>query len=191
MRKCIFAAGITGLLMGSAGVAVGQQAPAEPTPYVVGNPLGLPITPGVEDPTAFNAISSNVKVFGAIYSTESCTYDAERDLIVAPARGVGQAFRANDAFVALINHDGSVNTARWIGVQNPGAQRDNLTPPQSIWPPCVRATPWTPNAASTTPSPERHRRRRPRTRPPAISTICYSSCNKCSVSAWFRAGRGR
>jgi len=129
MRNCIFVASFAGLMMGGVGVAAAQQAPAEPTPYVVGNPLGLPITPGVEDPTAFNAISSNVKVFGAIYSTESCTYDAERDLIVAPARGVGQAFRANDAFVALINHDGSVNTARWIGVQNPGAQRDNLTPP--------------------------------------------------------------
>jgi sugar lactone lactonase YvrE len=31
--------------------------------------------------------------------------------------------------VSFINHDGSVHTARWIGVQNPGDQRNNLTPP--------------------------------------------------------------
>src|SRR5687768_6983374 len=104
-----------------------QQPPPPPRPYYVGNPLGLPATPPAPDaqnPQPFAAISSNVKVYGAIYSTESCSYDPVRDLIVAPARGVGQAIRANDAFVALINHDGSVHTARWIGVQNAGAQRD-------------------------------------------------------------------
>ncbi len=129
MRKFILAAGLAGLVVGGAGAAIAQQAPAAPGPYKVGNPLGLPAIPAADDPAAFNAISDNVKVFGAVYSTESCSYDPERDLIVAPARGVGQAFRANDAFVALINHDGSVNTARWIGVQNPGPQRDNMDPP--------------------------------------------------------------
>ena len=47
---------------------------------------------------------------------------------VAPARGVNQAIQENNAFVALINHDGSVHTARWIGVQNP-PQRAVLQPP--------------------------------------------------------------
>lgn len=106
--------------------------PPPPRPYYTGNALGLPISPPAPDaqnPAPFAAISDNVKVYGAIYSTESCTYDPDRDLIVAPARGVGQAIRANDAFVALINHDGSVHTARWIGVQNPGNQRDNMDPP--------------------------------------------------------------
>ncbi len=36
--------------------------------------------------------------------------------------------QANDAWVSLINHDGSVHTARWIGVQNPG-ERQALNPP--------------------------------------------------------------
>jgi len=31
--------------------------------------------------------------------------------------------------VSFINHDGSVHTARWIGVQTPGDQRNNLAPP--------------------------------------------------------------
>src|SRR5688572_9947416 len=51
-----------------------------------------------------------------------------RGLIVVPNRGVPQNVQANNAWVSLINHDGSVHTARWIGVQNP-AERANLTPP--------------------------------------------------------------
>jgi outer membrane protein assembly factor BamB len=92
----------------------------------VGNPLGIPatVTPGRE----FEAISSNVKVFGAIYSAESCSYDAERGVIVVPNRGVPQNVRANDAWISFINHDGSVHTARWIGVQSP-AERSRLAPP--------------------------------------------------------------
>jgi hypothetical protein len=31
--------------------------------------------------------------------------------------------------VSLLNHDGSVHTARWIGVQNPGDPRQNTNPP--------------------------------------------------------------
>lgn len=122
------AAGLACIAVSSGG-ALAQQAPAGPVPYAAGNPLGLPAIPAADNPGAFNAMSEKVKVYGAVYSTESCSYDAERGLIVAPARGVGQAVRANDAFVALLNSDGSVHTARWIGVQNPGAQRDNMDPP--------------------------------------------------------------
>jgi hypothetical protein len=107
--------------------AAPPAAPPPPAPFSVGNALGLPPIPAADG--VFNPISDNVKVYGAIYSTESCSYDPDRDLIVAPARGVGQAVRANDAFIAFINHDGSVHTARWIGVQNPGNQRNNMDPP--------------------------------------------------------------
>jgi hypothetical protein len=102
------------------------QQPDAPRPYSVGNPLGVPAaaTPGRE----FEAISPNVKVYGAVVSAESCSYDAERGVIVVPNRGVAQGVQANDGFVSLINHDGSVHTARWIGVQGP-AQRPTLTPP--------------------------------------------------------------
>ena len=102
-----------------------QPAPA-PQPYTVGNPLGLPITPAADG--AFEPISPNVKVYGAIYSAESCSYDAQRGVIVVPNRGVPQNVQANNAWVSFINHDGSVHTARWIGVQAP-AERGTLTPP--------------------------------------------------------------
>jgi hypothetical protein len=69
-----------------------------------------------------------VKVYGAIYSAESCSYDATRGVIVVPNRGVPQNVQTNNAWVSFINHDGSVHTARWIGVQNP-PERASLTPP--------------------------------------------------------------
>ncbi len=102
-------------------------APATPQPYIVGNRLGLPINPAPDG--AFNPISPNVKVFGAIYSAESCSYDPQRGVIVVPNRGVGQNVQTNNAWISFINHDGSVHTARWVGVQNPGPQRTNSTPP--------------------------------------------------------------
>ncbi|MCC7009193.1 MAG: SMP-30/gluconolactonase/LRE family protein [Acidobacteria bacterium] len=95
-------------------------------PFIVGNPTGLPVTPAPDG--AFNAASSNVKVYGAIYSAESCSYDAARGVIVVPNRGVGQNVQVNNAWVSFINHDGSVHTPRWIGVQNPG-ERAALSPP--------------------------------------------------------------
>ena len=103
------------------------QQPAQPQPFSVGNQLGLPMMPAPGG-TAFEPMSTNVKVYGAIYSAESCSYDAERGLIVVPNRGVPQTVQTNNAWVSFINHDGSVHTARWIGVQNP-AERAALTPP--------------------------------------------------------------
>jgi hypothetical protein len=107
------------------GAALAQQPPA-PQPFVVGNPVGLPITPAADG--KFDPVSSNVKVFGSIYSAESCSYDEGRGVIVVPSRGVPQNVQGNNAWVSLINHDGSVHTARWIGVQNP-PERTALTTP--------------------------------------------------------------
>ena len=98
----------------------------QPQPFFVGNRLGLPINPAADG--TFEPMSSNVKVFGAIYSAESCSYDSERGVIVVPNRGVPQNVQANNGWVSFINHDGSVHTARWIGVQNASA-RSLLTPP--------------------------------------------------------------
>ena len=103
------------------------QQTTPPQPFSVGNRLGLPITPAADE--AFNPMSSNVKVYGAIYSAESCSYDPVRNLIVVPNRSVGQNVQTNNGWVSLINHDGSVHTARWIGVQPPGDQRPNMRPP--------------------------------------------------------------
>ena len=121
---------LTSALMALAALPVAAQAPqpsAGPQPYVVGNPVGLPITPAPG--TTFAPVSPGVKMFGALYSAESCSYDPVRNLIVVPNRGVPQNVQTNNAWVSFINHDGSVHTARWIGVQNPGDQRTNSQPP--------------------------------------------------------------
>jgi hypothetical protein len=109
----------------TAGVLIAQ--PQGPQPFFVGNRLGLPITPAADG--AFEAMSSNVKVYGAIYSAESCSYDPVRGVIVVPNRGVPQNVQTNNGWVSFLNHDGSVHTARWVGVQNPGDPRTTLTPP--------------------------------------------------------------
>ena len=124
---------ITQQVLGSAlaaGVTVGvvmAQAPApQPQPYSVGNRVGLPMAAAADG--TFNPVSANVKMFGAIYSAESCSYDAARGVIVVPNRGVPQNVETNNAWISFVNHDGSVHTARWIGIQGP-AQRAALTPP--------------------------------------------------------------
>jgi hypothetical protein len=123
-------AAATALAIGlSATASTAQQpaAPAGPQPYTVGNRLGMPINPAPDG--AFTPMSSNVKVYGAIYSAESCSYDPSRNVIVVPNRGVAQNVQTNNAWISFINHDGSVHTARWVGIQNPGDQRNNMTPP--------------------------------------------------------------
>jgi hypothetical protein len=125
MKRIIFA-GAGALAVGVVAGAVLARQTQVPQPFFVGNRLGLPVTPAPDG--AFEAISSNVKVYGSIYSAESCSYDAARGLIVVPNRGVPQNVQTNNAWVSLLNHDGSVHTARWIGVQGP-AERGSLTPP--------------------------------------------------------------
>ncbi|MDB4882759.1 MAG: SMP-30/Gluconolaconase/LRE-like region-containing protein [Gemmatimonadetes bacterium] len=125
MRALAVVAGATALALSLASGPLPAQQPQSPQPYSVGNRLGLPVTPTADG--TFAPISPNVKVFGAIYSAESCSYDAERGVIVVPNRGVPQTVQTNNAWVSFINHDGSVHTARWIGVQSP-AERGTLTP---------------------------------------------------------------
>ena len=125
MHRKLVLTGAAALVVGlGAGALIARQASQR---YVVGNALGLPIEPAADG--RFAATSPNVKVYGAIYSAESCSYDPVRNLIVVPNRGVPQNVQVNNAWVSLLNHDGSVHTARWIGVQNAGAPRAALTPP--------------------------------------------------------------
>lgn len=117
-----------GALAFVAGLAtVTAQQPAARTPFTVGNPLGLPIAPAADG--SFTPMSSNVKVYGAIYSAESCSYDTTRNVLVVPNRGVPQNVQTNNGWISFINHDGSVHTARWVGLQNAGAERMSMTTP--------------------------------------------------------------
>jgi sugar lactone lactonase YvrE len=129
-RSALLMTGAAALLIGmAAGVLMAQapaQAPTGPQPYSVGNPLGMPINPAPDG--KFDPMSKNVKVYGAIYSAESCSYDPIRRVIVVPNRGVGQNLQTNNAWISFINHDGSVHTARWVGIQNPGDQRSTMKP---------------------------------------------------------------
>jgi hypothetical protein len=126
MKRVSVRASAAALAVGVVACALLAQQAQQPRPFFVGNRLGLPVTPAPDG--AFEAISPNVKVYGAVYSAESCSYDAGRGVIVVPNRGVPQNVQTNNAWVSFINHDGSVHTARWIGVQSP-AERGSLTPP--------------------------------------------------------------
>jgi sugar lactone lactonase YvrE len=66
------------------------------------------------------AMSSNVKVFGSFHFTESCTFDPDKNLVLAMNAGNRGDDDAPDGFVSLINPDGSVHTAKWIGATRDG-----------------------------------------------------------------------
>jgi hypothetical protein len=100
------------------GIALAQdQAAAKPKEFEAGKPLGSVNEAGKSTP-----LTSNVKVYGSFRFAESCTYDATRNLIVVMNAGVAQTQEPNDGYVSLLNPDGSVHTAKWIGVT-----RDGLT----------------------------------------------------------------
>jgi hypothetical protein len=99
MHRHLVAAGAAILVVGAAaGALMAQQPapasqpaaapPAQSQPYVVGNRVGLPINPAADG--TFTPVSPGVRRFGAIYSAESRSYDAERGVIVVPNRGVPQ-----------------------------------------------------------------------------------------------------
>jgi hypothetical protein len=125
MKRVAYIAGAVVFMRAVLPAVLYAQQPQGTPPFTAGNPVGMPVTPAAAG--RFEPVSSNVKVYGAIYSAESCSYDESRDVIVVPNRVVPQNVQANDAFVSFINHDGSVHTARWIGVQSP-ADRARLTP---------------------------------------------------------------
>lgn len=81
--------------------------------FQAGGPLGTVNESGETTP-----LSDNVRVFGSFRFTESCTFDPQRNLILAMNAGVGD----NDGYVSLINPNGTVHTAKWIG-----ATREGLT----------------------------------------------------------------
>src|SRR5262245_38844780 len=101
MKNLMLAAACALAVGFAAGSLVAQQPASGPQPFFVGNRLGLPITPAPN--ATFAPMSSNVKVYGAIYSAESCSYDSARGVIVVPNRSVGQAVQTNNGFVSFIN----------------------------------------------------------------------------------------
>lgn len=100
--------------------AVQAQAPAGDGVFKAGQPLGTINEAGVATP-----LSSNVKVYGSFRFSESCTFDPSRNLILAMNAGVSNDLMKNDGYVSLINPDGSVHTAKWIGATRDGLVLDH------------------------------------------------------------------
>lgn len=99
---------ITGLasLILSLGAFAQDAEEAKPA----GGPLG-----SVNESGALVPLSDNVRVFGSFHFTESCTFDPARNLILSMNVGGFAEEGEGDGFVSLINPDGSVHTAKWIG----------------------------------------------------------------------------
>lgn len=85
--------------------------------FRAGEPIG-----SINEAGEHRPMSDNVKVFGAFHFSESCTFDAERNLILAMNNGNRGDGTENDGFVSLINPDGSVHTPKWIGVTRDGLE---------------------------------------------------------------------
>ncbi len=124
--KTLLAVSLAALMTSGAALAQAPAAPAAnapPRPFAAGNPLSATNEAG-----QVQQMSSNVKVFGSFHFAESCTFDPDRNVIVAMnaanprAQGSPPPLEPNDGFASLINPDGSVHTSKWIG-----ATRDGLT----------------------------------------------------------------
>jgi WD40 repeat protein len=90
--------------------------------FMAGEPLGSTNEAGVK-----MTMSSNVKVYGSFHFTESCTFDPDKNLVLAMNAGNRVENAEPDGFVSLINPDGSVHTAKWIGATRDGLDlRDPL-----------------------------------------------------------------
>lgn len=105
------ASGLAGCLLAlCSGLASAQE-------FRTGEPIG-----SVNEAGERVAMSDNVKVFGAFHFSESCTFDPERNLILAMNNGNRGDGTENDGFVSLIKPDGSVHTPKWIGVSRDGLE---------------------------------------------------------------------
>ena len=85
--------------------------------FVAGEPIGSVNESGVRVP-----MSSNVKVYGSFHFSESCTFDANKNLVLAMNNATRGDGTENDGYVSLINPDGSVHTPKWIGATRDGLE---------------------------------------------------------------------
>ena len=94
---------------------LGVQASAQD--FVAGEPIGTVNESGVR-----MQMSDNVKVYGSFHFSESCTFDPQKNLVLAMNNGNRGDGTENDGFVSLINPDGSVHTPKWIGATRDGLE---------------------------------------------------------------------
>lgn len=105
------------MMISGACLMASASAMSQDGDFMAGEPLST-----VNEAGEARTMSANVKVFGSFRFAESCTFDADKNLILAMNAGVSEEMEPNDGYVSLINPDGSVHTAKWIG-----ATRNGLT----------------------------------------------------------------
>ena len=99
-------------------ITVALTVPALAQDFAAGEPIGANNEAGQWQP-----MSDNVKVFGSFHFSESCTFDPNKNLILAMNTGNrGDNDAANDGYVSLINPDGSVHTPKWVGATRDGLE---------------------------------------------------------------------
>ena len=98
-------------------IAVVLAVPAAGQEFAAGEPIGALNETGVWQP-----MSDNVTVYGSFHFSESCTFDRNKNLILAMNTGNRGDATENDGFVSLINPDGSVHTPKWIGATRDGLE---------------------------------------------------------------------
>ncbi len=96
-------------------VATVMAIPAHAQEFEAGEPIGSLNEAGVWQP-----MSDNVKVFGSFHFSESCSFDPNKNLVLAMNTGNRGDASVNDGYVSLINPDGSVHTPKWIGATRDG-----------------------------------------------------------------------
>lgn len=101
-----------------AALAIGAAASGiQAQDFTAGEPIGSVNESGVRVP-----LSDNVKVYGSFHFSESCTFDPQKNLILAMNNGERGDGTENDGYVSLINPDGSVHTPKWIGATRDGLE---------------------------------------------------------------------
>ena len=99
-------------------ITVALTVPALAQDFAAGEPIGATNEAGQWQP-----MSDNVKVFGSFHFSESCTFDPNKNLILAMNTGNrGDNDAANDGYGSLINPDGSVHTPKWVGATRDGLE---------------------------------------------------------------------
>ena len=104
-------------IVSTALIAAILAVPAIAQEFTAGEPIGALDEAGLWQP-----MSDNVTVYGSFHFSESCTFDSNKNLILAMNTGNRGDTNENDGYVSLINADGSVHTPKWIGATRDGLE---------------------------------------------------------------------
>ena len=98
-------------------ITVALAVPAAAQDFAAGQPIGA-----LNEAGEWRPMSDNVKVFGSFHFSESCTFDPNKNLVLAMNAGNRVEANDDDGYVSLINPDGSVHTPKWIGATRDGLE---------------------------------------------------------------------